>query len=89
MGVCDCLSAVSRRPLTAEARISACRVCGGQTGVGTGFYLSSSAFGCYRGSIPGGDERIFPLAPVFRPAVGSSQPTVQWVLLGDELASGD
>jgi hypothetical protein len=32
-----------------------------------------------RGSIPGRGERIFPLASVSRPALGSTQPPVQWV----------
>jgi hypothetical protein len=32
-----------------------------------------------RGSIPGGGERIFPLASVSRPALGPTQPLVQWV----------
>jgi hypothetical protein len=39
---------VSRRPLTAEARIRAlvnpCGICGGQSGTGTGFSPSSSVF---------------------------------------------
>jgi hypothetical protein len=30
-------------------------------------------------SIPGGDERIFPLASVSRPTLGPTQPCVQWV----------
>jgi hypothetical protein len=38
--------AVSRQPLTAEARVRArvspCGICGGQSGTGTGFSLSSS-----------------------------------------------
>jgi hypothetical protein len=42
--------AVSRRPLTAEARVRArvnpCGICGGQSGTGTGFSLSSSVFPC-------------------------------------------
>jgi hypothetical protein len=33
-----------------------------------------------RGSIPGRGERIFPLDSVSRPALGSTQPPVQWVL---------
>jgi hypothetical protein len=37
---------VSRRPLTAEARVHArvnpCGICGGQSGTGTGFSTSSS-----------------------------------------------
>jgi hypothetical protein len=41
---------VSRRPLTAEARvrsrISPCGICGGQIGSGTGFSPSSSVFPC-------------------------------------------
>jgi hypothetical protein len=32
-----------------------------------------------RGSIPGRGERIFPLASVSRPALGPTQPPVQWV----------
>jgi hypothetical protein len=42
--------AVSCRPVTAEAqvrpRISPCRICGGQSGTGTGFPLSTSLFPC-------------------------------------------
>jgi hypothetical protein len=42
--------AVSRRTLTAEARvrsrISQCGVCGGQSGTGTGFSPSTSVFPC-------------------------------------------
>jgi hypothetical protein len=41
---------VSRRPLAAEVRVHAqvnpCRFCGGQSGTGTGFSLSSSVFPC-------------------------------------------
>jgi hypothetical protein len=41
---------VSRRPLTAEARVRArvnpCGIRGGQSGTGTGFSPSSSAFPC-------------------------------------------
>jgi hypothetical protein len=33
-----------------------------------------------RGSIPGIDERIFPLASVSRPALWPTQPPIQWVL---------
>jgi hypothetical protein len=36
--------AVSRRPLTAEARFRPCGICGGQSGTGTGYYPSSSVF---------------------------------------------
>jgi hypothetical protein len=40
--------AVSRRPLTAEARVSSrvnlCGICGRQSGIGTGFSPSSSVF---------------------------------------------
>jgi hypothetical protein len=50
--------AVNRRPLTAEpqvrARVSACGVCGGQSGIGTVFPPSSSVFPSmlfHRGSI--------------------------------------
>jgi hypothetical protein len=32
-----------------------------------------------RGSIPGRDERVFPPASVSRPALGPTQPLVQWV----------
>jgi hypothetical protein len=39
---------VSRQPLTAEAqvcvRVNPCEICGGQSGTGTGFSLSSSVF---------------------------------------------
>jgi hypothetical protein len=42
--------AVTRRPLTAEARIrsrvSPCGICGGQSGTCTGFSPSTSAFPC-------------------------------------------
>jgi hypothetical protein len=42
--------AVSRRPLTAEARIrfwiSPCGICGGQSGTGAGFSPSTSVFPC-------------------------------------------
>jgi hypothetical protein len=41
---------VCRRPVTTEARIRArvnpCGICGGQSGTGTGFSLSSSVFPC-------------------------------------------
>jgi hypothetical protein len=33
-----------------------------------------------RGSIPGRGEMIFPLTSVSRPALGPTQPPVQWVL---------
>jgi hypothetical protein len=42
--------AVSRRPLTAEARfryrVSPCGICGGQSGTGIGFSPSTSVFPC-------------------------------------------
>jgi hypothetical protein len=42
--------AISRRPLTAEARVRACvnpcEICGGKSGTGTGFSPSSSVFPC-------------------------------------------
>jgi hypothetical protein len=42
--------AVSRRPLTADARVrsrvSTCGICGGQSGTGTGFSPSTSIFPC-------------------------------------------
>jgi hypothetical protein len=41
---------VSRRPLTSEARVrsrvSQCGICGGQSGIGTGFRPSTSVFPC-------------------------------------------
>jgi hypothetical protein len=44
------VQAVSRRPLTAEARVrsrdSPCGICGGQSGTGTDFSLSTSVFPC-------------------------------------------
>ena len=42
--------AVSRRPITAEARVrsrvSPCGICGGQSGTGTGLSPSTSGFPC-------------------------------------------
>jgi hypothetical protein len=42
--------AVSRRPLTAEARVRSrfcpCGICGGYSGTGTGFSPSTSVFPC-------------------------------------------
>jgi hypothetical protein len=47
---CVMTQAVSRRPLTAEARVrsqvSPCGICGGQSGTGTGFPPSTSVFPC-------------------------------------------
>jgi hypothetical protein len=41
---------VSRRPLTAKSRVrdrvNLCGICGGQSGTGTGFSLSSSVLPC-------------------------------------------
>jgi hypothetical protein len=34
--------AVSHQPLTAEARVNPCEICGGQSCIGTSFSLSSS-----------------------------------------------
>jgi hypothetical protein len=45
------------------------------------FWLRAELPG-YRGSIPSSGERIFPLASVSRPALGPTQPPVQWVLGG-------
>jgi hypothetical protein len=49
--------AVSRRPLTAEARVrsqvSRCGICGGQSVTGTGFSPSTSVFPCQFPSIGG------------------------------------
>jgi hypothetical protein len=47
---------VSRRPLTAEARVRArvnpCGICDGQSGTGAGFSLSYSVFPCqYRSTV--------------------------------------
>jgi hypothetical protein len=46
----DMAQVVSRRPLTAEARVRArvntCGICSGQSGTGTGFCLSASVFPC-------------------------------------------
>jgi hypothetical protein len=42
--------AISRRPLTAEARVRSrfgpCGICGGQSGTGKGFSPSTSVFPC-------------------------------------------
>jgi hypothetical protein len=38
---------LGRRPLTAEARVSSCWVCGVQSGTETGFSKSSWGFPCY------------------------------------------
>jgi hypothetical protein len=35
---------VSHQPLTAEARVSPCGICGGQSGTGADFSLSPSIF---------------------------------------------
>jgi hypothetical protein len=37
---------VSHRPLTAEARVTSCGICGAQRGTGTDFSPSSSVFPC-------------------------------------------
>jgi hypothetical protein len=45
--------AVSRRPLTAEARVSPCGICGGQSDTGTGLSPNSLAFPCrYHSTVP-------------------------------------
>jgi hypothetical protein len=38
--------AVSRRPLTVEARVSPCGICGGQSGTGSVFSPRTSVFPC-------------------------------------------
>jgi hypothetical protein len=38
--------AVSRRPLATETRFSPCGICGGQSGTGTDFSLSSLVLTC-------------------------------------------
>jgi hypothetical protein len=38
-----------------------------------------SGYGLDDRAIPGRGKRIFPLASVSRPALGSTQPPVQWV----------
>ena len=47
--------AVSRRHLTAEARVrsqvSLCEICGGPSGTGKGFFPSTSVFSCHFHSI--------------------------------------
>jgi hypothetical protein len=43
--------AVGHRPLTAEARVSPCGICGGLSGTGTGFSLSSLVFPCQYHSV--------------------------------------
>jgi hypothetical protein len=44
---------VSRRPLTAEARVNPCGICGGQSGTGTGFSPNSLVFPCqYHSTAP-------------------------------------
>jgi hypothetical protein len=72
--------AVSRRPLTAKARVRArigpCGVCGGQSGSGTGFSTSSSVFSCqYHSTVAAHGLRMYHLGMNNRPVGGRGLET--------------